>query len=96
MDWLNSIKEHERNALIASASKQVKQLRITFKNRIQEIKQQRIYKMQEKIKKREELERERIRKQTEYTNNIISHGLWRLKRLSTIFQLCHRSQFHWW
>ena len=32
--------------------------------------------MQEKIKKREELERERIRKQTEYTNNIISHGLW--------------------
>jgi hypothetical protein len=46
--------------LIASASNQVKQLRITFKNRIQEIKQQRIYKMQEKIKKREELERERI------------------------------------
>ena len=62
--------------MIASASNQVKQLRITFKNRIQEIKQQRIYKMQEKIKKREELERERIRKQTESTNNIISHGLW--------------------
>lgn len=76
MDWLNSKKEHDRNALIASASKQVKQLRITFKNRIQEIKQQRIYKMQEKIKKRGELERERIRKQTEYTNNIIYHGLW--------------------
>jgi hypothetical protein len=69
---VNSKKEHERYALIASASKQVKQLRITFKNRIQEIKQQRIYKMQEKIKKREELERERIRKQTEYTSNIIS------------------------
>jgi hypothetical protein len=76
MDWLNSKKEHEKYALIASASKQVKQLRITFKNRIQEIKQQRIYKMQEKIKKKEELERERIRKQTEYTNNIISHDLW--------------------
>ena len=76
MDWLNSKKEHEKYALIASASKQVKQLRITFKNRIQEIKQQRIYKMQEKIKKKEELERERIRKQTEYTNNIVSHDLW--------------------
>ena len=76
MDWLNSKKGHEIYALIASASKQVKQLRITFKNRIQEIKQQRIYKMQEKIKKREELERERIRKQTEYTSNIISHDLW--------------------
>jgi hypothetical protein len=52
MDWLNYKKEHEKYALIASASKHVKQLRITFKNRIQEIKQQRIYKMQEKIKKR--------------------------------------------
>jgi hypothetical protein len=66
---------YEKYALIASASKQVKQLRITFKNRIQEIKQQRIYKMQEKIKKKEELERERIRKQTEYTNNIVSFGI---------------------
>jgi hypothetical protein len=35
--------------------------------------------MQEKIKKREELERERIWKQTEYTNNIIFHGLWQLE-----------------
>jgi len=92
MDWLNSKKEHERNALIASASKQVKQLRITFKNRIQEIKQQRIYKMQEKIKKREEIERERIRKQTEYTNNIISHGLWQSESQVKNMIMSYKSQ----
>jgi hypothetical protein len=33
-------------------------------------------KYKKKFEKREELEKERLRKQTEYTNNIMSYGLW--------------------
>jgi hypothetical protein len=48
-EWLNSKTEQEREALILSASKQVRELKTTFKNRSHEIKEQRKIKIQEKI-----------------------------------------------
>jgi DNA-directed RNA polymerase subunit F len=40
-EWLNSKTEQEREALILSVSKQVRELKTTFKNRSHEIKEQR-------------------------------------------------------
>ena len=51
-EWLNSKTEQEREALILSASKQVRELKTTFKNRSHEIKEQRKIKIQEHFLKK--------------------------------------------
>lgn len=76
LDWLNSKNEQEQNELIKKASKEVKSLKLKFKARIHEIEENRRIAMQEKIQKRENIERERLRKQEAYTNDIVKHGLW--------------------
>jgi len=75
-EWLNSKSEKERDSLIVQASKDVKGLKLRFKDRLQEIENRRRLAMQEKIQKKENLERERLRKQEGYTNDIVRSRLW--------------------
>ncbi|XP_053372789.1 uncharacterized protein LOC128546365 [Mercenaria mercenaria] len=76
LHWLNSKEENERHQLITQASKEVKLMKVRFKSRLLEIEENRRIAIQEKILKRENAERERIRKQELYTENIMKHGLW--------------------
>ncbi|XP_060557311.1 uncharacterized protein LOC132717769 [Ruditapes philippinarum] len=75
-EWLKSKKEHERKELIENASKNVKNVKAAYKNRLCEIKQNRRLKQQELMMKKQHLERERVERQTKYTENMIRHGLW--------------------
>ncbi|WAR14697.1 hypothetical protein MAR_004802 [Mya arenaria] len=75
-DWLNSKDEVERNKLIHEASKEVKSVKLKYKARIHEIENNRRIAMQEKIQKKESLDRERLRIQEKCTSDIVHFGLW--------------------
>lgn len=76
MDWLNRKEENERNALIQAASNKLSKYKKTYKSRLQEINDRKREKLQERIRVKEQQEREKLRKMTEYTNGIMRHGLW--------------------
>lgn len=75
-EWLNAKEEKERNILIQKASRQTHSYRQTYKARLSEINQRKYEKIQEKVRLKEKQEKEKLRKQTEYTNNIVLNGLW--------------------
>ena len=76
VNWLNQNDEKERNSLIKKASFQVQKYEINYKCRLHEINKSKQVKIQEKVKLKEKQDRDRLRKQTEYTENIVLHGLW--------------------
>ncbi|WAR22430.1 hypothetical protein MAR_016404 [Mya arenaria] len=76
LEWLQSKITKERSQVIKTASRNVPSMRRKYKERIDTIKEQRRIKLQEKIRKKEQAERDRIEKQENYTREIIIHGLW--------------------
>ena len=76
LKWLHSKDQVERDKLINSASKSVKELKLKYKARIQDIEQKRKIAIQEKIIQKENAERERLRRQEQTTSDIVIHGLW--------------------
>ena len=76
LQWLQSKEQTERDQLINSATKSVKDLKLKFKARVHEIEQNRKIAIQEKIIQRENALREKVRKQEQTTNEIVLHGLW--------------------
>ena len=76
LKWLHSKDQVEREKLINSSSKSVKELKLKYKARIQDIEQKRKIAIQEKIIQKENAERERLRRQEQTTKDIVIHGLW--------------------
>lgn len=76
LNWLLNKPELERNILIEEATKNVKTVRKKFKQRRKEIEESRRLALEKAIKKREDIQQEKIKKQEEYTKSILNHGLW--------------------
>lgn len=76
LQWLQSKEQTERDLLINSATKIVKDLQFKFRARAHEIEQKRKIAIQEKIIQKENALREKVRKQEQTTNEIVIHGLW--------------------
>jgi len=53
-----------------------KKIREKYKQRLRQIEKNRKIVMNERIAKREQLRRDKIRKQEQFTNDILVHGLW--------------------
>lgn len=76
LSWLESKDTQEQQELMKKASKGVKNLRDKYKSRLKEIEENRSRVINETIARREDLRREKLRKQELYTTNILKHGLW--------------------
>ena len=76
LQWLQSKEQTEREKLINSATKSVKDVKLKFKASVHEIEQRRKLTIQEKIIQKENALREKVRKQEETTNEMVIHGLW--------------------
>jgi len=62
--------------LIQKASSQIQRYKTTYKERLVEINKRKQEKLEEKVRQKEKQERDRLKRQTEFTNNIVLHGLW--------------------
>ena len=76
LSWIEQTEKDEQKSLMKTASKNVKTLREKYKIRLNEIEQNRRIVMNQAIAKREQLRRDKIRKQEQYTSDILAHGLW--------------------
>ena len=76
LSWLDSKEDVERDSLIKTASKGVKQIREKYRSRLNEIHENRRIAMNEKIRKREASQQAKIERQEQYTRDILFHGLW--------------------
>jgi len=74
--WLEEKEIEQRDEILKEASKGVKTLQKKFRDRLDEITANRKRIMDNEIKKREDARKERIKKQEDYTRNILIHGLW--------------------
>lgn len=76
MKWFNSKEKFDRNKLILETSSQIIRYKNTHKTSLPDIKKKRWEKVLEKVRQKEIQDRERLREHTQYTNNIVRHGLW--------------------
>ena len=74
--WLEEKEIEQQDEILKEASKRVKTLQKKFRDRLDEITANRKRIMDNEIKKREDARKERIKKQEDYTRNILIHGLW--------------------
>lgn len=74
--WLEQKGIQEQKSLMKEASRNVKTLREKYKDRLNEIDQNRKIVINEAIAKLEKNQKEKIRKLEQFTNDILIHGLW--------------------
>ncbi|KAK3106600.1 hypothetical protein FSP39_023288 [Pinctada imbricata] len=74
--WLESLPEEEKERLLNESLKEGRELRKTFKDRIQTIAAMRLREQKRKKQELERLERERMKRAEELTNDICFYGLW--------------------
>lgn len=73
--WLSSIPTDEKDKLMQDSIKEGREIRYKFKERIQIINEKRLKAQQEKQNELERIERERLKKAEEMTNDICFYGL---------------------
>lgn len=78
--WLSSIPTDEKDKLMQDSIKEGREIRYKFKERIQIINEKRLKAQQEKQKELERIERERLKKAEEMTNDICFYGLWQSEK----------------
>lgn len=75
-EWLRKLPPDEREKIIENSRKGGREIRKLFKDRLQEIENKRLEAQRRKQMDLERLEKERIRRAEEMTNDVCYYGLW--------------------
>ena len=76
LNWLECKTEEEKIQLIKKASRGEAKLKKQYKDRLEEINENRRMALRAKIQKHEALQQQKREKQEQFTKDILSHGLW--------------------